>query len=102
MDLLGPDRLTIAEAALVICGIWSLWSGRNEENTARRNGTRGPRAAVRHVSKMLEDTVCSIATQEASLLRPRKRWRRPQEDWQNVNTNASLCGVKRLVLVVQC
>jgi hypothetical protein len=51
--LLGPDRLITAEAALVICGFWSLWSGRS----ARKHGKEkwNPRTAVRNVYKILED-----------------------------------------------
>jgi hypothetical protein len=87
MDLLTPGRVPITDAALVICGVWSLWSGRN----ARKHGKESwnPGAAVRHVSAMLENLVCSTTTQEVRLPSPRSRWRPPPEDWLKVTTDAS-------------
>ncbi|RLN24050.1 hypothetical protein C2845_PM07G13240 [Panicum miliaceum] len=86
-DLLVLGRLPAADAALIICGVWSLWSGRN----ARKHGKESwnPRAVVRHVSTMLEDLVCSTATQEVRLPTSRSRWRRPPDDWLKINTDAA-------------
>ena len=52
-DVLSGELCTASEAALIVCGAWSLWSGRN----ARKHGkTRwNPRAAVHHVASMVED-----------------------------------------------
>ena len=55
-DLLSPDKVLNTDAAMIICGVWSLWAwslwaGRN----ARKHGrvSWNPGAAVRHISKML-------------------------------------------------
>ncbi|KAG2562686.1 hypothetical protein PVAP13_8KG400101 [Panicum virgatum] len=61
-DLLSPDKVLNTDAAMIICGVWSLWAGRNARKHGRVSWNSG--AAVRHISKMLEDLVCSSTTQE--------------------------------------
>ncbi|RLN12708.1 hypothetical protein C2845_PM09G19940 [Panicum miliaceum] len=87
MDLLTPARCLTADAAMIICGVWSLWSGRN----ARKHGKERwiPGVVVRHIAKMLDDLVCLSTTQEVRTPQPCSRWRRPPEDWLKVNTDAS-------------
>jgi hypothetical protein len=88
MDLLDDSFMPKKKAALVICGVWSLWSGRN----ARKHGKErwNPGVAVRHIAKMLEDLVCSTPSRE--VLRPMQqtKWSKPPEDWLKVNTDAPL------------
>jgi hypothetical protein len=85
-DLLAADMCPHKDAALIICGVWSLWTGRN----ARRHGrTRwSPRAAVRHVATMVEDLMCLEAKADKPT-RVSGRWTRPQENWVKMNTEAS-------------
>jgi len=42
---------------MIICGAWSLWTGRNARNHGKLNWNAA--AAARHISSMLEDFVCS-------------------------------------------
>ena len=86
-DLLTPGRFPTADAALIICGVWFLWSGRNARKHGKENWN--PRAAFRHVSAMLEDLVCSTAAQEVSMPTSRSRWSRPPEGWLKINTAAA-------------
>jgi hypothetical protein len=74
------------DAALIICGVWSLWTGRN----ARRHGRIrwSPGAPVRHVAAMVEDLMC-LEVQADKPTRVPGRWTRPQEQWVKVNTDAS-------------
>ena len=85
-DLLASDVCLQKDAALIIYGVWSLWTGRN----ARRHGkTRwSPGAAVRHVATMVEDLMC-LETQADRPTRVPGRWSKPQEHWIKVNTDAS-------------
>ncbi|KAF8670744.1 hypothetical protein HU200_050409 [Digitaria exilis] len=72
---------------MVMCGAWTLWSGRN----ARRHGRKvwEPGATVCYISSLLEDL--------ASLKTPIKQkgtsspvvWRCPDERWMKVNTDAA-------------
>jgi len=85
-DLLASDICVQKDAALIICGVWSLWTGRN----ARRHGrTRwSPGAAVRHVASMVEDLLCL----EVPAVKPTRvpgRWAKPQENWIKVNTDSA-------------
>ena len=72
---------------MLVCGVWSLWTGRN----ARSHGSlrHDPGAAVRHIAKMLEDMVC-LEEQEI----PRKQrvvevWKPPDTGWIKVNTDGA-------------
>jgi hypothetical protein len=55
-DLLSDEMCSQQEAALFICGVWSLWTGRN----ARRHGKQqwSPVAASKHIASMIEDMIC--------------------------------------------
>ena len=90
-DLLSPDKVLNTDAAMIICGVWSLWAGRNARKLGRVSWNPG--AAVRHISKMLEDLVCSSTTQEVRPDPLRRRWRGPLEDWVKVNTDASFSAL---------
>jgi hypothetical protein len=56
-DLLTGDHCSVSSVELIICGVWSLWTGRN----ARKHGKVEWRsvAAARHISSMLEDFIGS-------------------------------------------
>lgn len=74
-------------AALVVCGVWSLWSGRN----ARRHGRKvwEPGAAVRHVAKMLEDLAGLQRPPEWKQHKELERWKKPEQGWVKVNTDGA-------------
>ncbi|KAF8754851.1 hypothetical protein HU200_011388 [Digitaria exilis] len=87
IDLMNGKICTQQEAALIICGVWSLWSGRN----ARRHGNKqwNPTLASRHIATMIEDMIG--LTQETKVDSPcrRGKWKKPDAGWQKVNTDAS-------------
>ena len=74
-DLLAGDCCSDTDAAMIICGVWSLWSGRN----ARRHGRDrwDPNAVVRHVATMLEDMMCLETTSMLAPPRQRIMWKKP-------------------------
>lgn len=86
-DLLTGECCSQEEVALFICGVWSLWSGRN----ARRHGRTqwNPRAAARHIATMIEDMICLNAKPQVEQPRQRGVWRKPNCGWVKVNTDAS-------------
>lgn len=88
-DILSGELCSPNEAALIICGAWSLWSGRN----ARKHGkTRwNPTAAVQHVASMVEDLVVLQTENAVSLAKQSRRvsWERPPHGWCKVNTDAA-------------
>jgi len=92
-DLLAADMCSQEEEALIICGVWSLWSGQN----ARRHGRTSwnPGAAVRHIADMVQELVCLDSKGEPSPRVPGK-WMRPQELWVKVNSDASFVPPSRI------
>jgi hypothetical protein len=56
-DLLTTEHCDTRTAEMIICGAWSLWTGRNARNHGKLNWNAA--AAARHISSMLEDFVCS-------------------------------------------
>jgi hypothetical protein len=55
-DVLSGDVCSQSEATLIICGAWSLWTGRNARNHDKRSMNAG--VAARHVARMVEDVIC--------------------------------------------
>lgn len=90
-DVLSGDFCTPSEAALIICGAWSLWSGRN----ARKHGKDrwNPQAAVRHVAAMVEDFMCLQMSKPGGPLPERQvrrcKWEAPPQGWVKVNSDAA-------------
>lgn len=70
-DLLAGVRYLEKDTSLIICGVWSLWSGRN----ARKYGKEkwNATAAIKHVAAMVDE----------------QRWRKPDPGWFKVNTDAA-------------
>jgi hypothetical protein len=88
-DVLSGDMCKAAETTLIICGAWSLWTGRN----ARRHGNDHPnlRVAARHVETMVEDMIClqGVNTGQPRNTPRGQGWCRPEPGWSKVNTDAS-------------
>lgn len=86
-DLLSGDYCSIDDAAKVICGIWSLWTGRN----ARRHGREdwSPIAAARHIASMLDELVCLNAKPNQRQQPQHGCWARPPNGWAKVNADAA-------------
>jgi hypothetical protein len=55
-DLLSTEMCSKKDGAFIICGIWSMWNGRN----ARRHGRDewSAKAAVKHIAAMVEELLC--------------------------------------------
>jgi len=87
IDVLQPGICSQEFAVLLVCGAWSLWSGRN----ARRHGRKAwePGAAVHHISNMLEDLAGMQLPIEKKLQKKVERWQGPEQDWVKVNTDAA-------------
>jgi ribonuclease HI len=89
-DVLAGDLCTPREAALIICGAWSLWSGRNARKHGK--GRWNPQAAVRHVAAMVEALVCLQASRPGGPpvgQSHSSEWRTPPQGWVKVNTDAT-------------
>jgi hypothetical protein len=86
-DLLTGDHCSVSSAELIICGVWSLWTGRN----ARKHGKVEWRsaAAARHISSMLEDFIGSGTDTSSRQEVTRVRWSGPPPGWMKVNTDAA-------------
>lgn len=76
-DVLKPEVCNSKTAALVVCGAWTLWSGRNAK-----------RAAVRFISNMLEELASLKVPKVPKLVRTPEKWRCPEEGWVKVNSDA--------------
>jgi hypothetical protein len=89
-DALVGGRCTEKEAAILACGVWSLWTGRNARKHGKAHWDHS--TAVRHISSMLEDMICSTSERSAAATLPAKRrakWQKPDQGWVKVNTDAT-------------
>ncbi|TVU48986.1 hypothetical protein EJB05_00275, partial [Eragrostis curvula] len=86
-DLLAGELCPTRDAELFICGAWSLWTGRNR----RKHGENrwSPKAAVKHISSMLQELICMEHGSPQSTNKPKARWSRPDEGWIKVNTDGA-------------
>jgi ribonuclease HI len=86
-DLLTGEHCPAKSAELIICGAWSLWSGRN----ARKHGNQSwdAAAAARHISSMLEDLIWSGNRVSPASVRVRGCWQKPPSGWTKINTDAA-------------
>lgn len=93
-DILQPSICSAELAALVVCGAWTLWTGRN----ARRHGCKvwEPRASVRFISSMLEELASLKVPKVPKPPRKPVKWCCPEEGWFKVNTDAGFDGSKCL------
>ena len=74
-DLLSGLVCTLEDAAVFVCGGWSLWSSRNDRAHGRNRWN--PLASARHVANMVESLVCLNAKSERSIARLKEKWRPP-------------------------
>jgi hypothetical protein len=86
-DLLSGQSCSSEEAALFICGAWSLWTGRNAQKHGRNNSD--PRAAAMYIAKMVEDVICLNLGAHHQTPRPKSKWSKPGFEWRKINTDAS-------------
>ena len=71
-DLLSGDVCSERDVALIVCGVWSLWSGRN----ARCHGKIkwNAIAAAKHIAAMIEDLMGMHISEERKPARGRCHW----------------------------
>jgi ribonuclease HI len=86
-DLLSGVVCTLEQAALFICGAWSLWTGRNGRVHGRTSWNHV--AAAKHVTKMMEDLICLTQRKEDAPVRMKGLWKKPGTGWIKVNTDAA-------------
>jgi hypothetical protein len=86
-DLLLGAVCSQEEAALFICGAWSLWTGRNARTHGRDSWS--PTAAARHVASMIEDLLSLSCGTGGNQQRSKGVWKKPEAGWKKVNTDAS-------------
>jgi hypothetical protein len=86
-DLLSGEMCSDKDGAFIICGIWSLWNGRN----ARRHGRDkwSAKNAVKHIAAMVEELLCLELPVQIKPVRDKQTWQKPGPGWWKVNTDAS-------------
>lgn len=86
-DVLHADICPASSAATLICGAWTLWTGRN----ARRHGCKvwEPGATARYISSMLEELSSLKMPPQGVKPRRQVKWQRSDERWIKVNTDAA-------------
>jgi hypothetical protein len=87
LDVLQAKQCSQRMVELIVCGAWSLWTGRN----ARRNGRKSwePGAAVRYISKLMEDMASLSAPKKQQSKRMPMKWQRPEQSWVKVNSDGA-------------
>jgi ribonuclease HI len=80
------DMINHKEAARLVCGVWSLWTGRN----ARRHGRKvwKPGEAVRYVARLV-DEMATLKVNKTVAPKPQAHRNRPEVDWVKVNSDAA-------------
>ncbi|XP_072146652.1 uncharacterized protein [Setaria viridis] len=86
-DLILGTICSKEEAALFVCGCWSLWSSRNDRVHGRTNWN--PAAAVKHVANIVEELMCMGPRGVSVEPRVVERWKPPEEGWVKVNSDGS-------------
>jgi hypothetical protein len=87
--VLSGKLCSLEEAALFICGAWSLWSGCN----ARKHGRVSwrPIAAAKHVAALIEEMICLNQSEPRGQPAAQQGWHAPERGWIKVNTDAAFC-----------
>jgi ribonuclease HI len=80
------DMINHKEAARLVFGVWSLWTGRN----ARRHGRKvwKPGEAVRYVARLV-DEMATLKVNKTVAPKPQAHRNRPEVDWVKVNSDAA-------------
>lgn len=89
-DVMCAKVCTPARAAMIVCGAWTLWTGRN----AWRHGRKvwEPGAAVRYISPMLEELASLKMPDKQSQIRSAVKWHKPIDGWVKVNMDVAYDG----------
>jgi len=87
-DLVDPGVITAKDAAIILCGTWSLWMTRNR----RRHGEQGlpVKAAVQWATDTAYDLwQLSHPIKVAVTTSSQQTWQRPELGWVKCNVDAS-------------
>jgi hypothetical protein len=86
-DLIGGSVCSTEEAALFVCGCWSLWTSHNARDHGQTN--RNPATAAKHVANMVEELLCLDMKSNKMDARPADQWRPPEDGCVKVNSDGS-------------
>lgn len=87
IDLLAGDVCPAENAYLFICGIWSLWTGRNNRRHGKERWSAD--ATAKHVAGMVEDVLLiQLGTKCTGVPRP-VQWKTPERGNAKINTDGA-------------
>lgn len=75
IDLLTGSVCSKQDAAISVCGCWSLWSNRNDRAHGRSRWN--PRVAVKHVANIVEELMCMKLSGHQATSRIEVKWKPP-------------------------
>lgn len=86
-DVLNMEICPASTAAWLVCGAYTLWTGRNN----RRHGRKvwEPGSTVRFIASMIEELASLKVSKKQEAPIRRARWQPPEQGWLKVNTDAS-------------
>ncbi|KAF8730397.1 hypothetical protein HU200_016973 [Digitaria exilis] len=86
-DILSSYLCSEKDPTIIVCGVWSLWSGRNNRRHGKVN--RNTNAAVKHDATMIEDLICLQLPTQIKPARGRCPWQKLEVGWCKVNSDAA-------------
>lgn len=86
-DAINTEVCAPKVAAVLVCGAWALWTGRN----ARRHGRKvwEPGATARYITSLLEDLISLKMPSPVGKPARDTKWHPPEEGWVKLNTDAA-------------
>jgi hypothetical protein len=89
-DVLLEPVCSRYDAAILVCGCWSLWTNKNGREHGR--SAWHPNAAAKHISGIVEELMNMIPPKDQAVQRVEVKWKPPLEGWIKINSDGSLKG----------